>query len=279
MRQSLFFLRNQRKLIFLGIQFLCITFVPEENALSFLLACQCLAAAAVALLGIISVLAAILKGFAGEERGFAALFLIWVFLGAIEQPAIVEAAAVYRIYPYSVSLIFMVAAVFSMLWIGANFNWNKKRTRKMAAIISGMLFLAGAVIQIAEMHTYTEITDTQIVVRKLWNIKTHQTEDIKSFHIYNENDAIQMELIFYDGSSVKMTGSSMETNDLYDQNYYSEYNYIAEYAQKLKESGADGSIRDIKKLRENVADLDSELREGLEQIIKIVPVAGTQKAQ
>ena len=202
--------------------------------------------------------------------GLISIFLFWVFLGAAEQPAIDETKVVYRMYPYCISVIFMMIAGFGALWIGTNFDWNKKITRKMTAIIFGALFLAGVVIQIAEMHIYTEITDSQIVIQMLWNSKTYRIEDIEQFSIYDENDGIQMELVFYDGNSAKLVGVSMENSDLYDQNYYSEYNYIADYAEKLQKAGADGKIRDIEKLREDVSAYDSQLQEGLEKIIKIV---------
>lgn len=208
--------------------------------------------------------------------GLVSIFLFWVFLGAVEQPAIDETKVVYRMYPYCISLIFMLIAGFSALLKGTAFNWNKKKTRKITAIICGTFFLAGAVIQMAEMHIYTEITDSQIVIQRLWNSKNYNIEDVKEFLIYNENDGIQIKLVFYDNNSVKLVGASMENSDLYDQNYYSEYNYIADYAEKLQKAGAVGKIKDIEKLRENVKADDSQLQKGLEQIIKIVlAVQGT----
>lgn len=53
---------------------------------------------------------------------------------------------------------------------------------------------------------------------------------------------------------------------------FSEYDFMADYIEKLKKAGIDGQISDIEKLQKTVLDLDPKVQEGLERSIAMYGV-------
>lgn len=198
------------------------------------------------------------------------VIFLWGLLFAVLQPPIEETSVVFRTYEYGNSFIFILLAVLGGLWILITSGYHIKKLKRTVIVIAAVFFAAAVVMGIAEMHIYTEFAENQIIVRRLWDTKIYEMEDIESFQIYDENDSIQMKLYFNDSQSVKMIGAAQEYNDLYDQTYYSEYNYLADYVEGLLEMEISGRIEDVEKLRENVKGLDTQLGQGLEKIINLL---------
>lgn len=58
-----------------------------------------------------------------------------------------------------------------------------------------------------------------------------------------------------------------EASELYEDKYYSDYNYMADMVERMQERNIPGNLRDVKLIREDVEGLDDQLKEGLEEII------------
>lgn len=194
------------------------------------------------------------------------IIFMWGITSAILAPPIDETRVVIRSQQSLFGVILVFIGVLAAL--GALFNYSKKKLSKVMGIIASALFFISILMLIAEAYIYTEISNEQITVRRLWDEKTYQLEDVKSFIIYDEHDNVQMKLYFDDDQYAKISGASLNYSKLYEQTYFSEYNFMADYIERLNEAGATGQIKDVEQLRKDVVDLDPEIQKGLEKIIK-----------
>jgi hypothetical protein len=194
------------------------------------------------------------------------IIFMWGITSAFLAPPIDETRVVLRSQQSFFGLILVFIGVLAALW--ALFNYSKKKLSKVMGIIASALFFISILMLVAEAYIYTEFSNEQITVRQLWNEKTYQLEEVNNFIIYDENEMIQMKLILEDGQTAKISGSSLSYSKLYEQTYFSEYNFIADYIISLREAGATGQIKDVEQLRKNVVDLDPEIQNGLEKIIE-----------
>ena len=64
-----------------------------------------------------------------------------------------------------------------------------------------------------------------------------------------------------------MFGDCESLFELYEDKYYSDYNYMADMVERMQERNIPGNLRDVKLIREDVEGLDDQLKEGLEEII------------
>jgi len=199
------------------------------------------------------------------------ILFLWVIIGNAFSPKIDESIVVLRSYPYGYSFILIIIAVIAALFTTAPVSiHHMKKISKAVAAITVVLFIASVLVLIVEMHIYTEFTNNQIIVCKLWNTKTYEMEDVKHFIIYDEKDAIQIKLYFDDENFTEMSGPSQTYSKLYEKSYYSEYNYIADYIVRLQKAGASGQIEDVQKLQNNVANLAPQAKSGFEKIIQLM---------
>lgn len=195
-----------------------------------------------------------------------ATVFLWAIISDVFAPNIDETIVVLRSYPYGYSFILIVITVITALWLLVD-GHHMNKISKVVGAISIVFFIVAIVVLVVETHIYTEFSNNQITIRQLRNTKTYEIEDVKRFIIYDEDDAIQMKLYFDDEKFTKISGPAQTYSKLYEKTYYSEYNFIADYIERLQEAGASGQIEDIKKLQENVSDLEPEVRSGLEKII------------
>lgn len=198
-----------------------------------------------------------------------AIIFLWVIIGAIISPNIDETIVVLRSYSFTYSLILtLIAGIATLGALG--FGHRMKKISKAVGAISIIFFIVSMIVLAVEMHIYTEYTENQITVRQLWNTKTYEIEDVKRFIIYDEDEAIQMKLYFDDENFTKISGPAQTNSKLYENTYYSDYNFIADYIKWLQEAGTSGQIEDVKKLQDDVVDLDPQVKSGLEKIIQLM---------
>lgn len=197
-----------------------------------------------------------------------AVFFLWVILRGLMSPKIDETMVVLRIYSNLYSLILIIVILFAALWAILNFQIIK--LAKLVGSIACLLFVTFIIVLVIEVHSYTEFSFNQIKICQPWKENTYSLEEVKSYHIYEEDEGIQLKLYFEDGNTAQLSNTSQTYSNLYEQAYYSEYNFIADYMERLNEVGASGQIEDIEKLREDAAELDPELQNGLEKIIQVM---------
>ena len=60
-------------------------------------------------------------------------------------------------------------------------------------------------------------------------------------------------------------------NDLYEEKYYSEYNFIADYVEKFQKLGIEGELGDVEALEKDCG-VDGELQNPYKTVIVFVRV-------
>lgn len=198
------------------------------------------------------------------------LFLSAMLIGAIE-PKIDDSMLICRhSHQFMYYYIFLLLAVIGGIWVLCNGLSTKRRKVLCAGTV--ISFLVAACMLVYTAHTYTEIQNDKIIIYHFGVEKEYQMEDIAAFRIYREeeNEQIQMELTFRDGACEKIIGTSQSCSDLYEKTYFSDYNFIADYVEKMLASGAKGSLEDEEALEGYVQELAPEGKAGLEKIIGLM---------
>lgn len=171
---------------------------------------------------------------------------------------------------YGAGWMYTVWMLLSGIYIIACYMGEKVVNRKMAVKCILILVLWGGLTMVVERYNYVEIRSDGLTVSTWKGKQDYGFSDVERYAIYEEDDGIQMRLYFRDGSNAELFSGTSTTSDLYDNTYYSEYNFVAALLPTLSEYGASGTIKDVDLLREDVADMDEELCTGLEEIIAIM---------
>ena len=94
--------------------------------------------------------------------------------------------------------------------------------------------------------------------------------DVSTFRIYENSEAIKMDLTFDDGVTLNIIGDTVDDTEAWAEKYFSDYNYIAELAGRLKESGAQGELENKENLSGIVSKLDGRCQDGFEEIVAVM---------
>ncbi len=166
--------------------------------------------------------------------------------------------------------VFFLLAFLGGIWILCN-----GLSTKLSKVFCGgtILSLMVAICMLVySSYSYTEFQNEEIIIYHFGVVKRYEIEDIQSFRIYaeEENMQIQMELLFKDGVSKKAIGTTQTYSDKFEEMYYSDYNFIADYVSKMQAAGVSGTLEEVDKLEEYVEELDGEVKEGLEKIVGLM---------
>ena len=173
-----------------------------------------------------------------------------------------------------ISIICTIILIVSSLGMGNYFTLvigHKKLIRIVAAII---LVLSISLYFYTGYSNNIKIYEDKIVVRegRSDDMKTYEVEkDIKDFHIYEGGEAIKMDITMSDGKVLKLLGNSCDDTTAWAEKYYSDYNYIADLAERLMRNGIQGTFDDRESIKNIVAKYDKECQEGYEQITDLFP--------
>ncbi|MDY5576043.1 MAG: hypothetical protein SPF70_00980, partial [Lachnospiraceae bacterium] len=216
---------------------------------------------ALAALDVIVRIAELIVAFVSISVG---VIMVWAILGSLFAQDLDESRIVTRTYTYSGSLILIIIAV-SLMAVQL-LNFGQKIYKRIRWVYVGLIILAVGMLWI-EGKFYTEFYEDKIVIADFSGKKEYDYEEIERFEIYEEHESIQMTIYFTDGEKVNLVGNVQEASELYEDKYYSDYNYMADMVERMQERNIPGNLRDVKLIREDVEGLDDQLKEGLEEII------------
>lgn len=137
-------------------------------------------------------------------------------------------------------------------------------------MISFLSLVSAFVLGTVENYRYTEIAGEEIRIRNFWQEDVYGIEEIQGFRIYEDDGSIQLELDFPDRAVEKSFTGWQSLNDLYEEKYYSEYNFIADYVEKFQKLGIEGELGDVEALEKDVEELDPEVKRGLRRIVELM---------
>ena len=191
------------------------------------------------------------------------LLLLWGIFTDMVSPEIDESLMILRnFYGFVGSYLLIILAAFCLI-VAALCR------KKLFYVGAAIVFLLAVFILVFNAQNYTEFRENEFVIYHFGEKKVYQIEDIKSFRIYadKKDEQIQLELNFQDGVSRKTMGTAQTCSQRYEEQYYSDYNFIADYVAKLKEAGVSGELENTGKLQEYVEGLDRQVKQGLDKII------------
>lgn len=163
------------------------------------------------------------------------------------------------------SFIGLVLMLIVMIWAAWGYTLIKRRrTIVMTCVIVFVLLLG---LSAVEANRYVDFYDGRIVLQNLRKAKEYRQKDIARYCVSAENGSIQLILFMQDGETIKLVTASFENSDLYEEKYYGEYSYIADYVKELVEQGITGELQDLQELRADAGGLNKEEQQGLEQIV------------
>lgn len=173
------------------------------------------------------------------------LFFLWAIISELIAPAVEQTAVVFRNYNGGMSIIFVFIAVGAVYACLCGAGGHKKGVARTLCTISAVSIIIAGVLIVYDSHVYTEFADDQVIVYHFGVQEIYDMKDIKNFRVYEENEAIQMELSFKDGVTERMIGNVQTYSDLYEEKYNSEYEFIADYVTKLQRAGVDGEVETV----------------------------------
>lgn len=195
-------------------------------------------------------------------------FLLSAFLGTIFAVVPIGEEFIWRRSYFTAFslLIALVPMLIIMVWAAWGYSLIKRR--RTIVLICSVALAIMLCLSAVEANRYIDFYDGRIVVQNLWKGKEYRQKDITHYCISAENSGIQMTLFMQDGEAVKLVTISFENSDLYEEKYFGDYSYIADYVKELKEQGIPGELQDLKKLRAEVKELNKEEQQGLERIVQ-----------
>ena len=160
----------------------------------------------------------------------------------------------------------LVPMLIVMLWSAWGYSLIKRR--RTIVMVCSVVLVIMLCLSAVEANRYIDFYDGRIVAQNLWKRKEYRQENITHYRISAENSGIQMTLFMQDGEAIKLVTTSFENSDLYEEKYFGDYSYIADYVKELGEQGISGELQDLKKLRAEVKELNKEEQQGLERIVQ-----------
>ncbi len=166
--------------------------------------------------------------------------------------------------------VFLLVAVLGGIWLLC--NGFSKKISKVFCVGTVISFLVAGYMMVYTAHTYTEFQNDKIIIYHFGIEKEYQLEDIADFRIYaeEENEQIQMELTFRDGVRKKIIGTAQSSSELYAKTYYGDYDFIADYVEKMLDKGVEGTLEDVEELEGYIKELAPEEEEGMEKLVKLM---------
>lgn len=190
--------------------------------------------------------------------------LLWIVLGSFLELPMEETVAVCRSYPDKYSIFAVLISI--VMGIFGVENNDSGKCSKVLYILSFLALLSAFVLGTLENYRYIEFAGDEIHIRNFGKEDVYGIEEIQGFRIYEDEGSLQMELEFSDNVTKKSLSGWQSFNDLYEETYYSEYNFIADYVEKLGKLGICGELCDVEALEESVKELDPEVQRGLKRI-------------
>ncbi len=196
------------------------------------------------------------------------LLLFWIVVSSFLELPMEETVAVCRSYPNKYSIFAVLICI--AMWIFGMENNDTKKLSRFFYMISFLSLVSAFVLGTVENYRYTEIAGEEIRIRNFWQEDVYGIEEIQGFRIYEDDGSIQLELDFPDRAVEKSFTGWQSLNDLYEEKYYSEYNFIADYVEKFQKLGIEGELGDVEALEKDVEELDPEVQRGLKRIVELM---------
>ncbi|SEF69063.1 hypothetical protein SAMN04487934_102162 [Eubacterium ruminantium] len=159
------------------------------------------------------------------------------------------------------------------LLMDGSFHITGVKTRRILAVIAVITCISGMfVYSFTAQNDSITIREDSFTVNKDSEERVYKLEDVRNYRVYAESGAIQTELTMMDNRKIKLFGDSMDDTEAWKDKYLNEYKYAASLSEKFTKMGIKGSLEDKDRLSKIVDKLDSDCREGLEEIIEIMDV-------
>jgi len=186
----------------------------------------------------------------------------------VSDSSIVRVAYNGDIYA-GMSVIASVVLVFSLL--DGRFHVLKSGKRHIFSVLAAVIMIAGVILySFAAKEHNVMISEDKIIVRERSEERSYGLEDVESFRVYSDDDALQIELAVSDGKTVKLFATTLDDTTAWKDRYSNDYSFAAEFCGRLIERGIPGKLEEKDKLGK-IADKKSEkCRESFQEIVNML---------
>ncbi|MCR5249890.1 MAG: hypothetical protein K6E50_04725 [Lachnospiraceae bacterium] len=174
------------------------------------------------------------------------------------------------------------AVVFGYVVLDTVKGGKKRRILNRGLIAAALLGVAAGI----GIYAHQSVNDILVIHEDGITVKRGGTEteyglgDVASYRVFpEENDSLQMELAFSDGSREKLFLDSSETTPAWEERYQNRYDYAAELSEKLAALGVKGTVEDRDTLAGCVEDASGNGRKALERIIASTEAEVTEREE
>lgn len=195
-------------------------------------------------------------------------FLLGAIFSTIFTVIPVGEEFIWRRSYFTMISLFIGLALLLIVMIWAAWGYRLIKRKRTIVMICSVVLVIMLCLSAVEANRYIDFYDGRIVLHNLWKEKEYLQKDIARYRISAEDNGIQLTLFMQDGEAVKLVTASFENSDLYEEKYFGDYTYIADYVKELGEQGIPGELQDLKELREEAKGLNKEEQQGLERIVQ-----------
>lgn len=198
---------------------------------------------------------------------FEAIMVYAMFSDDLGMAGFNDAEVVYKAYYNN---IFIVIFILILFFAFAEMIGKKKIKRWIRISVFALIIVLSVISILVEKNNNVVVTDKSIIYTRHGNISEYSYLDVETYLVHYQKSEIAMTLTMKDGKKIEVMSSEYTNTDGWDEQYYSLYNFAADFAKKLSASGAKGSLKDADDLREHVKTFDQPCIDGVDEIIEFL---------
>ncbi len=195
-----------------------------------------------------------------------------VLMNGIDNDSVTRIVTTSVNIPLLICIFSTVFLIFSFMNDSVVFSFIGKYKKAGTIVAFLVLIISGAMFILNGYSHNTMITEEAIAVKNGFsgeNFIYIIDEDIKSFHIYEGDGSIKMDITFNDGRTTGLIGDSSEETDGWTTKYSSDYKFIAELTSRLQNNNVPGTFDDQDDLAKIVSGYDKEIQDDFNDLIAL----------
>ena len=158
-------------------------------------------------------------------------------------------------------------AVFVYLLMDGSYHLLTSIKRHTLALLVGAAAVTGIVMYVyTSNYNNVTIREDRFTVKKSAKTTEYSINDVESFRVYEDDNAVQIELTMKTGAKVKLYNDSMGDTEAWKDKYTSDYDYAARLSERLLSSGVSGKLEETDKLEDIVSTMKKIDREDFRKL-------------
>lgn len=137
--------------------------------------------------------------------------------------------------------------------------YGKVRTGLLAVLLVSLVLSVSIYCHQTAAGDHVRLTKDAITVKKAGNEKNYGFDDVTGYRIYCQNEALQMELSFRDGTKETIFKGASEETEGWRNEYYGDANYADYLVDQFMERGVMGTLEDQEKLEKIISGYDKQI--------------------